>query len=169
MPRSFDLAADYEGTVEQVHRALSDERYWLARLADSGADDATLDGMVVGDDGTIDVTTTQTLRADRLPGVVAQFHRGDLSIQREETWTGVQDGKATATVTGSIPGAPVTLTGSALLLPGAAGGSRLELKATVEVRVPLVGGKIENFIGNGLVDLIIAEQRFTTVWIAENV
>ncbi len=40
--------------------------------------------------------------------------------------------------------------------------------ATVEVRVPLVGGKIENFIGGQLVDLLIAEQRFTTVWITEN-
>lgn len=169
MPRSFDLAADYQGTVEDVHRALRDERYWLARLADSGADHATLDGMSVGDDGSVDVTTTQVLRADRLPGLVAQFHRGDLSIQREEMWTGVQDGRATASVTGSIPGAPVSLTGTAVLSPSGTGGSRLELKATVEVRVPLVGGKIENFIGNGLVDLIIAEQRFTTVWITENV
>lgn len=169
MPRSFDLAADYQGTVEDVHRALRDERYWLARLADSGADHATLDGMSVGDDGSVDVTTTQVLRADRLPGLVAQFHRGDLSIQREEMWTGVQDGRATASITGSIPGAPVSLTGTAVLSPSGTGGSRLELNATVEVRVPLVGGKIENFIGNGLVDLIIAEQRFTTVWITENV
>jgi hypothetical protein len=81
----------------------------------------------------------------------------------------VVDGKADATVTGSIPGAPVTLTGTAVLGPSASGGSRLDLKVTVEVKVPLVGGKIENFIGNGLVDLIIAEQRFTTVWITENV
>jgi len=36
------------------------------------------------------------------------------------------------------------------------------------VKVPLVGGKIENFIGSALVDLLIAEQRFTTVWITEN-
>lgn len=168
MPRSFDLAADYEGTVDDVHRAFGDEQYWLARLADSGADSATLDAMAVGADGSIDITTTQVLRADRLPGLVAQFHRGDLSIQRAETWTGVQDGRATATVSGSIPGAPVSLTGTAVLAPNGSR-SRLDLTVTVEVRVPLVGGKIENFIGNGLVDLIIAEQRFTTEWITDNV
>jgi len=166
MPRSFDLAAEYGGTVEQVHQALSDERYWLARLADSGADDATLDSMSVGDDGSIDVATTQVLRADRLPAVVTQFHRGDLAIHREEIWTPVSDGQATATVGGSIHGAPVSLTGTATLAPGAGGGARLQLKVTVEVRVPLVGGKIESFIGNGLVDLMIAEQRFTTEWIS---
>ena len=47
-------------------------------------------------------------------------------------------------------------------------GSRLEFKATVEVRIPLVGGKVESFIGSQLVDLLIAEQRFTTAWIRDN-
>ena len=39
------MAAEYEGSVEQVHRAFSDQTYWLERLADSGADRATLDSM----------------------------------------------------------------------------------------------------------------------------
>jgi hypothetical protein len=173
MPRSFDMAADYEGSVEQVHRAFSDEAYWLARLADSGADDATLDLLEVGGPpgqvGGIRVVTTQVLRSDRLPGLVTQFHRGDLRIEREENWTPVSGGTANATVTGAIPGAPVTLSGSAALVPAPTGsGSRLEFRATVDVRVPLVGGKIESFIGSQLVELLIAEQRFTTVWITEN-
>jgi hypothetical protein len=107
------------------------------------------------------------LRRDRLPGVVTQFHPGDLSIVREEAWTRIGDGKATATVTGVIPGAPVSLTGTAVLAPSG-GGSRLQFTAAVEVRIPLVGGKIENFIGNQLVDLLIAEQRFTTAWLKDN-
>jgi uncharacterized protein DUF2505 len=169
MPRSFDMAAEYDGSVEQVHQAFSDEQYWLARLADSGADDYGLDSMEVEPDGGIDVVTTQTLRVDRLPGIVTQFHRGDLSIQREEKWSPVRDGQATATVNGAISGAPVELSGAAVLAPAKSGsGSRLEFKVTVEVRVPLVGGKIESFIGSQLVDLVIAEQRFTTVWITEN-
>ena len=170
MPRSFDMAAEYEGSVEQVHRAFSDEHYWLARLADSGADDYSLDSMVVDDDGGIDVVTTQTLRADRLPGLVTQFHRGDLSFVREETWSPVRDGRADATVKGSIDDAPAGLSGTAVLTPANPGsGSRLAFNVTVEVRVPLVGGKIENFIGSQLVDLLIAEQRFTTGWLTGNV
>ena len=163
------MAAEYEASVEKVHRAFSDEHYWLARLADSGADDATLDMMAVGDDGSIDVSTTQVLRSDRLPAIATQFHPGDLSIQREEKWTPVRDGQAAATVYGTIPGAPVGLTGTAVLAPAKSrSSSRLVFKTAVEVRIPLVGGKIENLIGNLLVDLVIAEQRFTTVWITEN-
>ncbi len=162
------MASEYEGSVEQVHRAFSDQTYWLERLADSGADRATLDSMTVTDDGGIDVVTTQVLRRDRLPGVVTQFHPGHLSIVREEKWSPVSDGRATATVTGAIPGAPVTLSGTAVLAPGDNGGSRLEFTAAVEVRIPLVGGKVENFIGGQLVELLIAEQRFTTAWIIQN-
>ena len=162
------MAAEYEGSVEQVHRAFGDEQYWLARLADSGADDYSLDSMAVNGEG-IDVVTTQTLRADRLPGVVTQFHSGDLSFVREEMWTVVTDGRASATVKGSITGAPATLGGTAVLAPGKSGNdSRLEFNATVQVDIPLVGGKIENFIGSQLVELLIAEQRFTTAWITEN-
>ncbi len=163
------MATEYGGSVEQVHQAFSDEQYWLARLADSGADDYSLDSMTVDGNG-INIVTTQRLRADRLPAVVTQFHRGDLSIVREETWSPIRDGRATATINLSVIGAPATLSGTAVLAPAkSGGGSRLEFKATVQVNVPLVGGKIENFIGSQLVDLLIAEQRFTTVWIAENV
>jgi hypothetical protein len=172
MPRSFDMSTDYGVTVEEVLRAFSDEEYWLARLADSGADDTTLDSMQLGGpsstDGSIDVITTQVLRSDRLPGLITQFHRGDLRIRREEKWEPVTNGSATATITGSILDAPGSLTGTAVLEPVAeTGGARMKLRATVEVRIPLVGGKLENFIGNQLVELLIAEQRFTTTWIGE--
>jgi hypothetical protein len=177
MPRSFDISVDYEGSVEQVHKAFSDERYWLARLADSGVDAATLDSLQVGDDSGVTVATTQVLRSDRLPAVVGQFHKGDLRIERRESWGPVTGGRAHATVDGAITAAPVTLTGAATLAarfssaadPGAEGdGARLEFHVTVEVRIPLVGGKVESLIGSQLVDLVIAEQRFTAAWLAEN-
>lgn len=167
MPRSFDMAADYDGSVEQIHQAFGDEQYWLQRLAQSGADTVSLDSMTHDADGTLDVVTTQTLHADRLPGVVTQFHRGDLIFVREERWTPVTDGRSTATVKGSVTGAPATLSGTMVLLQTGAG-SRLEVNATVEVRIPLVGGKVENFIGAQLKDLLSTEQQFTTAWIREN-
>ncbi|MEU0496679.1 DUF2505 domain-containing protein [Mycobacterium sp. NPDC006124] len=167
MPRSFDMAADYDGTVDQIHQAFGNERYWRERLAESGADDATLDSIESDADGGVDVVTTQTMRADRLPAVVGQFHHGDLHFVREEAWTPVRDGRATATVRGSIPGAPATLSGTAVLF-ATDSGSRLEFRATVEVRIPLVGGKVENFVGSQLVGLLTAEQNFTTAWIKAN-
>ena len=166
MPRSFDMSTDYAESVEAVLRAFGDEQYWLARLTDSGVDDSTLNSMAVGD-GVIDVVTTQVLRSDRMPALVTQFHRGDLRIRREERWEPIVDGSATATITGSILDSPASLTGTAVLEPLDNGGARLKFRATVEVKIPLVGGKLENFIGTQLVELLIREQRFTTTWIGE--
>ncbi|MBV9090050.1 MAG: DUF2505 domain-containing protein [Mycobacteriaceae bacterium] len=167
MPRSFDLSAYYPVGVEVVRAAFSDEEYWLARLADSGADAATLDSMVVEDDGRVIVATTQALRPDRLPAVVTQFHRGDLQIVRHESWSPVTRGTAHAELSGSVRGAPVSLAGTAELAATETG-SCMTFTATVEVNVPLVGGKLESFIGGKLAELVSAEQRFTTLWITEN-
>jgi hypothetical protein len=167
MPRSFDLSANYRGTVEQVHTAFSEEQYWLARLADSGADIATLDSMTVGSDGSIRVTTTQGVRRDRLPALVTQFHPGDLEIVRHESWSPISAAVAHGQVTGTVAGAPVSLAGTAVLEPTDSG-SRLEFTVTVEVHIPLVGGKLETFIGGKIAELVAAEQRFTTAWIAEH-
>ncbi|HWF29759.1 MAG TPA: DUF2505 domain-containing protein [Mycobacterium sp.] len=173
MPRSFDISADYEGDVEAVLKAYRTEDYWLARLAASGVDEAKLESLRVGgesgDDGTIDVITLQVIRGHKLPALITQLHRGDLCIKREETWGPVSGGVAMATVAGSIVDAPANVSGTAELSPTAKpAGSRLECRITVHVRVPLIGGKLENFIGTRLADLVVAEQRFTTKWISDN-
>lgn len=116
MPRSFDLSADYDGSVEAVHRAFTDETYWRARLAGSGVDVAVLESIRVGGD-TVEVVTVQVIHSHKLPGMVTQLHVGDLRIRREETWGPVADGAAQGSVVGSILDAPVNLTGTAMLSP----------------------------------------------------
>lgn len=168
MPRTFTLSEHYPGSVEQVYAAFADEQYWLARLADSGADTATLDSMTVGADGGIDVVTTQGIHRDKLPALAAQFHPGDLEMVRHEKWSPVRDGRAHAQVTGKIVGAPAKLSGDAVLEPASESGEAgcaLRLTATVQVDIPLVGGKIENFIGTQLGELMTAEQQFTSTWL----
>jgi hypothetical protein len=166
MPRSFDLSADYADSVEEVLRAYTDEAYWLARLAASGVDDAKLEALEVGDDGSIEVATLQIVHSDKLPGLVSQLHRGDLRIKRDESWGPVSDGTAKSTFTGSVPGAPANVSGTATLstLPDS-GGARLECQLVVHVKIPLIGGKIEKIIGAQLANLVMAEQQFTSEWI----
>lgn len=164
MPRTFTLLQHYPATVEQVYAAFTDERYWQARLADSGADSMTLDSVTMSADGGVDVATTQGIHRDKLPALAVQFHPGDLNVARREKWHPVRDGTTRAEVTGKIVGAPAKLSGDAVLEP-ADGGCELRLTATVQVDIPLVGGKIENFIGTQLSELMTAEQRFTSRWL----
>jgi hypothetical protein len=171
MPRSFDISADYEGNVEAVLQAYSNEDYWLARLAASGVDDAKLESLRIGgksgNDGTIDVITLQVVHSHHLPALVKQLHRGDLCVRREETWGPVTGGAATASIVGAIANTPVQMSGTADL-SSAPEGARLTFQITVAVRIPIIGGKVENLIGAHLADLVTREQRFTTEWIADN-
>ena len=161
------LVVEFPASVEQVHSAFSDEDYWLARLAAFGGS-TTLDSLIVDADGTVTVTTTQDLRHDGLPGVVAKVFPGDLKILRKETWRPI--GGRRVTRGGQCRGARGAGIGpwrGAVLAPRG-NGSRLRFTGTVEVKVPLVGGKIESYIAGQLAEQIPAIQRFTTAWITEH-
>lgn len=173
MPRSFDMSAVYDGSVEEVHRAFQEEQYWLGRLAEVPTDFAAVEelrmGGVAGDRGAIAVVTLQRVYRQNLPALVTQLHRGDLCVRREESWSPVNDGIATASIRGSLLDAPVSLWGTAVLSPDTeSGGSRMAANITVQVRVPLIGGKLEHLIGSQLPELISVEERFTSQWMANN-
>ena len=132
MPRSFDVSADYEGSIDGIYRAFTDADYWLGRLEFSSVDESKLESMRVGgesgDDGTIDVVTLQVMHRHNLPSVVTQVHRGDLCVRREEIWSPLVDGTMTASIRGSILNAPVSVAGTAVISPlAASGGAKLDV------------------------------------------
>lgn len=167
MPRSFDLSAESTASVEQIHSAFSDEDYWLARLGGFGAGTATLDSLIVDADGTVAMATTLSLLRDRLSGLVTRLSLGDLEMVCTETWTPIRGGQVRGKASMAVPGAPLSVLGAALLAP-APTGSQLTYSTTVEVRIPLVGSKIESYVGGLLAEQIPAILRFTTEWVANN-
>jgi Protein of unknown function (DUF2505) len=173
MPHSFELSADYEESVEEVHRAFQEEGYWRARLADIAVDEARLESMRVGgesgQDGTVEVVTLQVVHSHNLHAVVKQLHRGDICIRRTETWGPLVDGTAKGSIVVTILDTPVHVSGPGELSPiPDSGGARLTSRITVQVRVPIIGGKVERLIGAQLDELVSREQRLTTEWIANN-
>ncbi len=166
MPRSFDVSFESPATVEQVHSTFADEDYWLARIAAFDAS-ITLDSLTVDSDGAVTVITTQDLRRDALPGLLAKLYPRDLSIRRSEIWTPVNPHRVTGDISVAATGAPVSGRGTALLT-SVENGSQMEFSATVEFRVPVVGGTIENFLAGQLAEGIADLQQFTTSWITEH-
>lgn len=167
MSRSVDVTAESPASVEQILSAFGDEAYWDARLAEFAGGTATLDSLHVDDDGTVRVKLRIGLLRDNLPKVVTQLTPGDLQMLRDETWSRSDDGCVRGVIAVAVPGAPVSATGQATLSPEG-GGSRLNYNATIKVKVPLVGGKIESYICGQTTDDIIKLHGFTNTWIAEN-
>ena len=167
MSRTFDVAVESSAAVADVLSAFGDGGYWQARLAAFGGGSATLDSLSVDAVGDISVAITLRLFGDRLPTLITQLHRGDLKMVRKERWSRIAEGRVRGEINVVIPGAPFSANGAALLAP-LPNGSRLNYTTTVAVKVPLVGGKIESFIGGRVAEEVPAIQRFTTGWIAEH-
>jgi hypothetical protein len=165
MPRSFDVSADSPATVEQVHSAFSDEGYWLARLATMNGSTA-LESLIVDDDQTVRVATTQDLGRDLVPGIVAKFYRRDLKVRHTETWRPI-DGQLRGEINVAVSGAPGSGSGAALVAP-TQDGSRMTFEGSVEFNVPLVGGTIESFIAREFARGIPDIQHFLAKWVTEH-
>ena len=104
MPRSFDVSADSAASIDQVYTAFSGEDYWLARLATLNGS-TTLDSLIVDDDQTVRVVTTQDLGPDLLPDLLAKFYRRDLKVRHTETWRPT-DGRLRGEIGVAVSGAP---------------------------------------------------------------
>jgi Protein of unknown function (DUF2505) len=165
MSRSFDIVTESPASVEQIHAAFGREDYWLARIA-AGDATTTLDSLIVDADGTVSVRATQHLGRQLLPGLIAKLVPGDLKIVNSETWRPDGNGQVRGQVSVSASGGLGSGLAQGWLAP-AGNGSQLRLAVKVEVKIPLIGGKLEKSIGANLAESIPAVQRFTTTWIAE--
>ena len=166
MSRSFDIVTESPASVEQIHAAFGREDYWLARIA-AGDATTTLDSLIVDADGTVSVRATQHLGRQLLPGLLAKLVRGDLKIVHSETWRPNGNGQVLGQVSVSASGGLGSGRAQGWLAP-AGNGSQLRFAVKVEVKIPVMGGKLEKSIGANLAESIPAVQRFTTTWIAEH-
>lgn len=167
MAKLFDVSVESPVTVEQVFAALGDADYWRARLTAFGGGTATLDSLIVDQEGAVSVVVRVGLSRDSLPKLVTRLHNLTPEMVRNEKWSRMIDDRVQGEITVAFSGAPVSAVGEAFLVP-VCNGSRLDYTTTIEVKAPLVGGKIETYLGGQLADGIIDIQRFTTAWIAEH-
>lgn len=152
--------------VDKVHAALVSEKYWTDRIAEIGGPGATLKNVEVGD-GTISVVMTQSIPEDELPAAVTAFKKGDLIIERTESWGALSGQHASGTFGATVDGAPARIAGTTAL-DGNGDTSTMSLAGTTEVKIPIFGGKIESMISEQVLALIDNEHDFTGEWIAKN-
>ena len=166
MSRSFDIVTESPASVEQIHAAFGREDYWLARIA-AGNANTTLDSLIVDADGTVTARVTQHLGRQLLPGPIAKLIPADLKLVHSETWRPVGDRQVRGQVRVSASGGLGSGGAEAWLEP-VGSGSQMRFAVRVEIKIPLLRGRLEKSMGAGLAENIPALQRFTTAWIAEH-
>lgn len=159
MATPLAYTARYTKPVEAVRAAFSDEQYWKARIEEVGGPGARLDSFgITGDQ--VRVQMVQSIPADQLPPAITAVRPGDLVIPRTESYTGT-----TGTIEAHVDGAPAKV--SALVtLTDEGTGSVATISGSIEVKIPLFGGKIEAAISEHLLELLANEAGFTEQWLA---
>ena len=161
MATPLAYTARYSYSVAAVRAAFANDQYWKDRLAEVGGPNARLDSVTVEGDR-VRVEMVQAIAAELLPSAITAVRPGDLVIPRVEIWNG-----DSATFEARVDGAPAELRGTITLAADGAG-STATTAGTVEVKVPLFGGKIETAIVEHLIQLLTNEEEFTNTWLAAN-
>lgn len=171
MPRRFDHTVPSTLSAATVHAALTTEKYWQDRLDAVGGPKAVLNDVTASGDTpqtrTLVVSMTQAIAEDLLPSAITTIRPGDLIIHRTESWGSLDAQGASGTFEAKVEGAPATITGT-MVLSSKGAGSSMTAKGAAEVKVPFIGGKIEQAVIEQVLALIDAEQEFTDTWAPDN-
>ncbi|MBO9523870.1 MAG: DUF2505 domain-containing protein [Nocardioidaceae bacterium] len=107
------------------------------------------------------VKVDQYRPATEVPSFARKFVGEEINIVQEETW----HSPTSADLTVTIPGKPGDMNGTVNLTGDATGTTEL-VEVDVKVSIPLVGGKIEGFIGEMLTKALRAENKVGRDWLA---
>jgi hypothetical protein len=164
MASRIEHRAEFSRGIAEVFTAVSDRDALQARLDAIGGHNARVTSYShEGDQWRF--LLHQGVPADKLPSFVRTLHRGDLVVEREQTWT-----KTGETYTGTVKASVGTIPGhisARTELFTEAGATVLRTSGEVRIQLPLIGGKIEGFVAEQVTELLRGEAEFTARWLGE--
>jgi hypothetical protein len=155
----------YPTAPSELLAALADAGYLAARHARFGG---VGDPPVADESGDeIVITTVRQLPTDKIPSAVKGLV-GDGQITQVDTWSrsADEDGTIRGQWRADLGTAPAVIGGEYAIEP-AGDGCSYTCSVNVKVKVPFIGGKIEEQIRGYLDHLIGKEQAFLADWLAQ--
>jgi hypothetical protein len=156
MASTFSLDHAYTPDPATLLAVLTDVDYIEQKLValDFGEVAATADG---------DRVTIRRTTEPPIPGFAKKVLGSRQRVVEHQTW---QAGAApTGAFEAAAAGTPVTITGTFAIDPDGSG-SILRIRGAVDVKVPLVGGKIADLVADQTAKTLEREYAFTQAWIA---
>jgi hypothetical protein len=109
------------------------------------------------------VRVDQYRPADEVPSFAKKLVGARINILQEETW----HSPASADLSVTIPGKPGEMFGTIKVVGDDAGVTET-VDVQVKANIPLLGGKLEDFIAGMLLRALKAENRVGVKWLAEH-
>lgn len=160
MPSSIDYRSASAHPAERVYATMVDKDVLEKRLVQMGGPGAALQEYEPSADG-VTFTLRHGIDQQDLPQMVTKLiPGGDVVIKRTETWSAAGTGAYEGTGKVAIVGTPATAKAT-MRLADVEGGSELVVTVVVTVKVPIVGAKVEEAVGEQIKRLLEAETGFT--------
>jgi hypothetical protein len=121
------------------------------------------------DEGGTDIEFMHCVPRSELPPVARNLMPVDVVISRSQHFEPYDhtNNRALGTYTATVRHGPGELTGS-LELTDTDDGSQLRIRSVCRVWIPVIGGKLEKLILDGLAEVFTSEEEFAADWIAEH-
>jgi hypothetical protein len=151
MSTRFSHDLTYEAPQDAVDAMLTDQAF-RERVCDAQGAIRKSVSITEESDG-LRVVVDQVQTAEGIPGFARKFVGDEINLVQTETWTDAEN----AEVEVVIPGKPGEMTGT-IHLAESGGVTTERLEMTIQVNIPLVGGKIEKLIADLLRKALLAEN-----------
>ena len=139
MSTRFSHDLTYDAPQDAVDAMLMDQAF-RERVCDAQGAIRKSVAITEESDG-VRVVVDQVQTAEGIPGFARKFVGDEINLVQSETWVDAEN----AEVEVVIPGKPGEMTGS-IHLSESGGVTTERLEMTIQVNIPLVGGKIEKLI-----------------------
>jgi len=158
----------YAVPIDAVVAMLRDESYTTAKYEAAGGAQIKIERVDATDD-TLTVVSTRVVTVD-LPGFAKKVLKPTNTMRQTDEWTRDANGSWRGTVNVEVQGAPVKMQGTMRLEPADGGAATTEtVDIRVEVKVPLVGGKIADWVAKDEARTQLdAELAFNDRWLSEH-
>lgn len=163
--RPFSARTTYDAPVAEVAAMMSDREFVEHKVAASKPTTSTIDVSVAGDGG-FTVDTTRALPTDQLPAAAQRLIGRTIEIRLIERWgPAADDGSRRGSIDLQVVGKPGSATGTATMSPQGTG-TVLVYEGTVEAKVPLIGGKLEEQAVQQVQTVLELERSVGARWLA---
>jgi hypothetical protein len=153
----------YAATPTEVHAMLATPEFREEVCTYQRALEHSVEVTPEGETTTIVITQSQSM--DGAPAAARKMVGGSVRIIQREVWRGAGP---VADFAMEIPGKPGHLRGGIELVDNGDGTCDEVFTGEVKVNVPLVGGKLEGFIGDILSRALRREGRVGVTWLEEH-
>ena len=155
----------YDAPLEAVQAMFADEVYVRTKYEGMGHRDVEIAECTRTDDGLV-IRSTRVVEVD-LPGFAKRVMKPVNTMSQTDTWTVAADGGWTGTFEVDVQGAPVHLSGTMRLTSAGDAACTHEVTMAMDVKVPLVGGKVRDWAEkNDVPRTLAAEFAAGDAWLA---